>query len=110
MVKHARRRYNINRDFRLAAPFPGLPGEGYWLSHLAVPAYIVRCETQGRSGMARFHARNPSSGAGGYAQALPSTFHTYGGSGDPEDAPPLVQHRIFHAIWGDSGPSAWSCG
>jgi septal ring factor EnvC (AmiA/AmiB activator) len=70
----------------------------------AIPTYIVMCESGGN-----YHALNPSSGAGGAYQILPSTWAAYGGQGAPQDAPKAEQDRIAAEIWRDSGPSAWSC-
>jgi septal ring factor EnvC (AmiA/AmiB activator) len=70
----------------------------------AIPTYIVMCESGGN-----YHALNPSSGAGGAYQILPSTWAAYGGEGAPQDAPKAEQDRIAAEIWRDSGPSAWSC-
>jgi peptidoglycan hydrolase CwlO-like protein len=71
----------------------------------AIPTYIVMCESGGN-----YSAYNPSTGAGGAYQILPSTWRTYGGQGAPHDAPKAEQDRIAAEIWADSGPSAWSCG
>jgi septal ring factor EnvC (AmiA/AmiB activator) len=71
----------------------------------AIPAYIVMCESGGNYG-----ALNPSSGAGGAYQILPSTWKLYGGQGEPQNAPKAEQDRIAGEIWADSGPSAWVCG
>jgi len=71
----------------------------------AIPAYIVMCESGGNYG-----ALNPSSGAGGAYQILPSTWELYGGEGEPQNAPKAEQDRIAGEIWADSGPSAWVCG
>jgi peptidoglycan hydrolase CwlO-like protein len=71
----------------------------------AIPAYIVICESGGNYG-----AVNPSSGAGGAYQILPSTWQLYGGQGSPQDAPKTEQDQIAGEIWSDSGPSAWVCG
>lgn len=71
----------------------------------AIPAYIVMCESGGNYG-----ALNPSSGAGGAYQILPSTWELYGGQGEPQNAPKAEQDRIAAEIWADSGPSAWVCG
>lgn len=77
-----------------------------WLGGpFAIPAYIVMCESGGNYG-----AVNPSSGAGGAYQILPSTWKLYGGQGAPQDAPKAEQDRIAGEIWADSGPSAWVCG
>ena len=62
------------------------------------------CESGGN-----FDAVNPSSGAGGAYQILPSTWELYGGEGKPQDAAPQQQHDIAQQIWQDSGSSAWVC-
>jgi len=71
----------------------------------AIPAYIVMCESGGN-----YSAVNPSSGAGGAYQILPSTWQLYGGKGAPQDAPKAEQDSIAAQIWADSGPGAWVCG
>jgi peptidoglycan hydrolase CwlO-like protein len=79
---------------------------GRWLGGpYAIPTYIVMCESGGNYG-----AVNPSSGAGGAYQILPSTWELYGGQGEPQNAPKAEQDRIAGEIWADSGPSAWVCG
>jgi peptidoglycan hydrolase CwlO-like protein len=70
----------------------------------AIPTYIVMCESGGN-----YRALNPSSGAGGAYQILPSTWRAYGGQSLPHQAPPAEQDRIAAMIWRDSGPSPWSC-
>ena len=78
---------------------------GRWLGGpYSIPTYIVMCESGGNYG-----AVNPSSGAGGAYQILPSTWQLYGGSGAPQDAPKSTQDQIAAQIWGDSGPGAWVC-
>ena len=62
------------------------------------------CESGGN-----WEAVNPSSGAGGAYQILPSTWELYGGEGDPEDASPAEQTAIAAQIWADSGAAAWEC-
>jgi resuscitation-promoting factor RpfA len=62
------------------------------------------CESCGN-----FNAVNPSSGAGGAYQILPSTWRLYGGSGAPQDASPSAQSQVAAQIWADSGSSAWAC-
>ena len=52
---------------------------------------------------------NPSSGAGGAYQILPSTWDLYGGHGDPQEASPQAQSDIAAQIWADSGSAAWEC-
>jgi len=77
-----------------------------WLGGpFTIPTYIVMCESGGNYG-----AVNPSSGAGGAYQILPSTWKLYGGQGLPNEAPKAEQDRIAAEIWADSGPSAWVCG
>jgi septal ring factor EnvC (AmiA/AmiB activator) len=70
----------------------------------SIPTYIVMCESGGNYG-----ALNPSSGAGGAYQILPSTWALYGGQGAPHEAPKAEQDRIAAEIWADSGGSAWVC-
>ena len=70
----------------------------------SIPAYIVMCESGGN-----YSALNPSSGAGGAYQILPSTWELYGGEGLPHEAPKDEQDRIAAEIWADSGGGAWVC-
>jgi septal ring factor EnvC (AmiA/AmiB activator) len=79
---------------------------GRWLGGpYSIPTYIVMCESGGN-----YSALNPSSGAGGAYQVLPSTWELYGGKGEPQNAPKAEQDRIAAEIWADSGTSAWVCG
>lgn len=79
---------------------------GRWLGGpYSIPTYIVMCESGGD-----YSALNPSSGAGGAYQILPSTWELYGGKGEPQNASKAEQDRIAAEIWADSGPSAWVCG
>jgi peptidoglycan hydrolase CwlO-like protein len=75
-----------------------------WFGDWAIPEAIVMCESGGNWG-----AVNPSSGAGGAYQILPSTWELYGGEGNPEDASPQEQSDIAAQIWADSGSAAWVC-
>lgn len=75
-------------------------GTGDW----AIPEAIVMCESGGN-----YSALNPSSGAGGAYQILPSTWELYGGKGLPHEASPGEQDAIAAQIWADSGPGAWVC-
>jgi len=70
----------------------------------AVPASIVQCESGGD-----YSAVNPTSGAGGAYQILPSTWQQYGGQGLPQDASPADQDAIAAKIWSAQGSSAWTC-
>jgi peptidoglycan hydrolase CwlO-like protein len=79
---------------------------GRWLGGpYSIPNYILMCESGGN-----YSAVNPSSGAGGAYQILPSTWELYGGQGEPQNAPKAEQDRIAAEIWADSGTSAWVCG
>jgi peptidoglycan DL-endopeptidase CwlO len=77
---------------------------GGWFGDWAIPEGIVMCESGGN-----FSAVNPSSGAGGAYQILPSTWLLYGGQGLPQNASPSEQSRIAAQIWADSGSAAWVC-
>ena len=78
---------------------------GRWLGGpYAIPTYIVMCESGGN-----YSALNPSSGAGGAYQILPSTWELYGGQGAPHEASKEEQDRIAAEIWADSGGGAWVC-
>ena len=78
---------------------------GRWLGGpYSIPTYIVMCESGGN-----YAAVNPSSGAGGAYQILPSTWDLYGGQGEPQGAPKEEQDRIAAEIWADSGGGAWVC-
>lgn len=70
----------------------------------SIPTYIVMCESGGN-----YSALNPSSGAGGAYQIIPSTWEAYGGTGLPQNASKAEQDRIAALIWADVGASAWSC-
>jgi septal ring factor EnvC (AmiA/AmiB activator) len=70
----------------------------------SIPTAIVMCESGGN-----YSALNPSSGAGGAYQILPSTWALYGGQGAPHEASKAEQDRIAAEIWADSGSGAWVC-
>ena len=78
---------------------------GRWLGGpYSIPTYIVMCESGGD-----YSALNPSSGAGGAYQIIPSTWDLYDGKGEPQNAPKAEQDRIAAEIWADSGGGAWVC-
>ena len=78
---------------------------GRWLGGpYSIPAYIVMCESGGDYG-----ALNPSSGAGGAYQIIPSTWDALRRRGRPAGAPKAEQDRIAAEIWADSGGGAWVC-
>ncbi len=86
-----------------ATPATGAPTS--WSSGgYAIPSGIVQCESGGN-----YAAVNPSTGAGGAYQILPSTWQAYGGQGLPQDASPAEQGRIASEIYASQGPSAWTC-
>jgi peptidoglycan hydrolase-like protein with peptidoglycan-binding domain len=78
---------------------PAASSSGY-----SIPSSIVQCESGGN-----YSAVNPSTGAGGAYQILPSTWQAYGGQGLPQDASPSEQGRIASEIYSSQGPSAWTC-
>lgn len=93
-------RFHAYRRHRLEiTPFAG-PSGTYW----AIPYSTVYCESKGS-----FTALNPSSGAGGAYQILPSTWSAYGGTGAPQAASPDEQHEVAHRVWLGQGPEAWVC-
>lgn len=55
-----------------------------------------------------WNAVNPSSGAGGRYQIVPSTWAANGGTGLPQDASPAEQTRVAGNILRSQGASAWS--
>jgi peptidoglycan hydrolase CwlO-like protein len=87
-----------------AAVGTGAGAPAYLGGPYSIPTYIVMCESGGN-----YHALNPSSGAGGAYQILPSTWAAYGGQGSPQNGSKAEQDRIAAEIWRDSGPSAWAC-
>lgn len=86
---------------------PSLAGSST-VSHSAtgysIPASIVLCESGGN-----WRAVNPTTGAGGAYQILPSAWTAYGGAGLPQNATPAQQSAIAAKIYARVGPSAWSC-
>lgn len=79
-------------------------GDAFLGGPYSIPTYIVICESGGNYG-----ALNPSSGAGGAYQILPSTWRAYGGQGLPHLASKAEQDRIAAIVWREDGPGAWSC-
>ena len=99
-----KRSFGLYRAYRRVAPCRGFRGEGLHLTWLAVPRYIVECETNGYHGDGRWRARNPS-GAQGPAQLL----------GWPAPYPAMSARervrywRVARQVWLSSGPGAWAC-
>jgi septal ring factor EnvC (AmiA/AmiB activator) len=93
------------QELRAASEAEAEEEVGRWLGGpYSIPTYIVMCESGGN-----YSALNPSSGAGGAYQIIPSTWEAYGGKGAPHEASKAEQDRIAAEIWADSGPSAWVC-
>jgi Transglycosylase-like domain len=55
-----------------------------------------------------YNAYNPSSGAGGKYQIMPSTWRAYGGTGSPQTASPAEQDRVAARVYAGQGASAWT--
>jgi hypothetical protein len=51
---------------------------------------------------------NPSSGAGGLYQFLPSTWAALGHSGSPQNASVAEQNQAFQQEYAQSGTAAWA--
>jgi septal ring factor EnvC (AmiA/AmiB activator) len=77
-----------------------------WFGDFAIPTSIVMCESGGNYG-----AVNPTSGAGGAYQMLPSTYQGLGGKyGSPQGAPKWEQDRLAAKLWaGGQGAGNWEC-
>ncbi len=72
----------------------------------AAAGSLPTCTWQPESG-GDWTAVNPSSGAGGRYQIMPSTWAAYGGTGLPQDASPAEQTAVAERIMQEQGPSAW---
>lgn len=66
-------------------------------------SHIIRDESGGNA-----RAVNPSSGAGGLYQFLPSTWHALGHGGLPENASVAEQNQAYYQQVAQSGYSAWA--
>jgi peptidoglycan hydrolase CwlO-like protein len=77
-----------------------------WFGDFAIPQSIVMCESGGNYG-----AVNPTSGAGGAYQMLPSTYKGLGGKyAAPNLAPKSEQDRLAAKLWnGGNGAGNWEC-
>jgi len=87
----------------------------------AAPAPVASSGIAGAGGMSAFQtcviqresggnpsAVNPSSGAGGLYQFLPSTWQALGHSGLPENASVAEQNQAFQQQYAQSGTAAWA--
>jgi septal ring factor EnvC (AmiA/AmiB activator) len=77
-----------------------------WFGDFSIPSSIVMCESGGN-----YNALNPSSGAGGAYQMLPSTYKGLGGKyAAPNVAPKSEQDRLAAKLWaGGRGAGNWEC-
>lgn len=77
------------------------------ISHVAIPQYIVRCETEGYYGESRWGAVNHSgSGARSVYQMMPSTYYSYS---NKDNWSRRDQHKTARKIYLAEGGSPWSC-
>jgi peptidoglycan hydrolase CwlO-like protein len=95
-------------ELQAAMGTPGSPAGAVqqWFDGFAIPKNIVMCESGGDYG-----ALNPSSGAGGAYQMLPSTYEGLGGKHEaPHLAPKSEQDRLAAKLWADGqGRGNWEC-
>jgi hypothetical protein len=85
----------------VAAPTPTTTIIAPTTDGYSIPSYIVSCESGGDYG-----AVNPSSGAYGAYQILPSTSAAYG----CDMSSPAGQDACAAEIYAAEGSSPWSCG
>lgn len=76
-------------------------------SYSGAPGSFQSCVIQAESG-GNPAAVNPTSGAGGLYQFLPSTWQALGFSGLPQNASVAEQNAAFQKEYAQSGTSAWS--
>jgi len=89
-----------------SAPASSAPAQSTG-SYSASSGSYENCVIQAESG-GNASAVNASTGAGGLYGFLPSTWHSLGYSGSPQDAPASVQHEAYAKEYARSGSSAWS--
>jgi len=90
-----------------ASSAPAEAPESSSASYSGAPGSFQACVIQAESG-GNASAVNPSSGAGGLYQFLPSTWQALGFSGLPQDASVAEQNAAFQKEYAESGASAWS--
>jgi LysM repeat protein len=83
-------------------PAPAPAPASYVPSGGGFQSCVIQRESGGNPG-----AVNPSSGAGGLYQFLPSTWSSLGYSGSPQDAPVSVQNQAFARLYAQDGTSPW---
>jgi hypothetical protein len=91
-----RRVYSGARSYRSS-------GGGTYHGSSGCQSHIIADESGGNA-----RAVNPSSGAGGLYQFLPSTWHALGHSGLPQDASVAEQNQAYYQQVAQSGYSAWA--
>lgn len=75
----------------------------------SAPNAFLACVKQRESG-GNYSAVNPSSGAGGAYQFMPSTWRALGGSGLPQHASPAQQDAMAAKLYATAGRSPWAGG
>jgi resuscitation-promoting factor RpfC len=90
-----------------ASSAPAEAPESSSASYSGAPGSFQACVIQAESG-GNASAVNPSSGAGGLYQFLPSTWQALGFSGLPQDASVAEQNAAFQKEYAESGTGAWS--
>lgn len=73
----------------------------------ASPGSFQSCVLNAESG-GNYSAVNPSSGAGGAYQFLPSTWSSLGMPGSPQDASPAQQDQAFQQLYAQQGSAPWA--
>lgn len=73
----------------------------------AAPGSFQSCVLSRESG-GNYSAVNPSSGAGGAYQFLPSTWASLGMPGSPQDASPAQQDQAFQQLYAQQGSAPWA--
>jgi resuscitation-promoting factor RpfC len=89
-----------------SAPATSAPAQAtgsYSASSGSYESCVIQAESGGNAS-----AVNPTTGAGGLYGFMPSTWHSLGYSGLPQDAPASVQHEAYAKEYARSGSSAWS--
>lgn len=92
--------FKLYRSYRQIAPYRGFNEGDPYLEWLAIPAYIVACETNGYRGQGRWFAANASGAVGPY-QLL--------GWGAPYPARTFKQKLANHRIAAGLSLSNWAC-
>jgi hypothetical protein len=105
VLLEVRKLFHRHQAYRRVTPFRGIPGEGYWLRWLAVPAWVVRAETRScdrwlgtrAGGQCRWGIVNEIGACGPYQL----------NGWIPCGSPPLRHHRQAHALPRGSWAVGW---